>query len=103
MEVLELAEGRRRFSRAVVIRLARAAASEELLLALKEIVAAHRGPLPLYIELSGNGDGSGRTLIRAGEDLSVSMDDAMRRDLDNLLGDGHVVLAANGAGYTVKI
>jgi hypothetical protein len=31
------------------------------------------------------------------------MDEAMRRDLENLLGDGHVVLAANGQGFTVKI
>jgi len=117
-EVLDLAEGQRRLSRAVVIRLHRGAVNEEVLMALREAVAAHPGPVPLYIEFDGparQGDApptggqavaspaDSRTLIRASESLSVSMDEAMRRDLENLLGDGHVVLAANGQGFTVKI
>ena len=101
MEVLGLAEGQRRFSKAVVIRVLEQALTDELLAALKEAVAAHPGPLPLYIELEQRS--GGRTLIRAGESLSVSMDEALRRRLDDLLGDGHVVLAANGSGATVKI
>jgi DNA polymerase-3 subunit alpha len=100
-EVIDLAEGQRRFSKAVVIRLLDEALTDELLMALRETVAAHPGPMPLYIELQQRGNG--RTLIRASEDLCVSMDDALRRDLDNLLGDGHVVLAANGNGVAVKI
>jgi DNA polymerase-3 subunit alpha len=100
-EIIDLAEGIRRFAPSVTIRLLDKALTDELLMALRETVAAHPGPMPLYIELEQRGNG--RTLIRAGESLSVSMDDALRRDLDNLLGDGHVVLAANGNGVTVKI
>jgi len=100
-EVLDLAEGRRRLSKSVVIRLFRAAITDELLLALAETIAAHRGPLPVYIELADSGHG--RTVIRAGENYSVSMDEGLRRDLDNLLGDGHLLLAANGNGAAVKI
>ncbi|MCX5655475.1 MAG: OB-fold nucleic acid binding domain-containing protein, partial [Planctomycetota bacterium] len=100
-EIIDLAEGQRRFSKAVVIRLLDQTLTDELMTALRETVAAHPGPMPLYIELQSRGNG--RTLIRASESLSVSMDDALRRDLDNLLGDGHVVLAANGNGVAVKI
>jgi DNA polymerase-3 subunit alpha len=100
-EVLDLADGRRRFSKAVVIRLYESALSDELLLALREALAAHPGPLPLYLELE-NESGS-RTLIRTGDHFNVSMDAAFQKDLDNLLGDGHVVLAATGRGHTVKI
>jgi DNA polymerase-3 subunit alpha len=100
-EVLELTEGQRRFSKAVVIRLLDQALTDELLMSLRETVAAHPGPMPLYLEIQQRGNG--RTLIRASESLSVSMDDALRRELDNLLGDGHVVLAANGNGVAVKI
>jgi DNA polymerase-3 subunit alpha len=100
-EIMDLAEGRKKFSRAVVIRLFKAALSDELLMALKETVLAHPGPVPLYIELED--EAHERTLIRAGEGMGVSMDETLQRDLGDLLGDGHVVLAANGSGYTVKI
>jgi len=100
-EVLDLADGRRRFSKAVVIRLYESALTDELLLALREALAAHPGPLPLYLELEN--ESSGRTLILAGNHFNVSMDAAFQKDLDNLLGDGHVVLAANGRGHTVKL
>jgi DNA polymerase-3 subunit alpha len=100
-EVLDLDEGRRKFSKAVVIRLFEEALGDELLMALRETVATHPGPLPLYIELED--EAGGRTLIRAGDNLRVSMDAALKRDLDNLLGDGHVVLAANGSGHTIKV
>jgi len=100
-DVIEMAEGIRKFAPSVTIRLLDEALTDELLMALRETVAAHPGPMPLYIELQSRGNG--RTLIRASEDLCVAMDDALRRDLDNLLGDGHVVLAANGNGVAVKI
>ena len=100
-EIMDMAEGRKQFSRAVVIRLFKAALSDELLMALKETVLAHPGPVPLYIELED--ESHERTLIRAGEEMGVSMDETLQRDLGDLLGDGHVVLAANGSGYTVKI
>ena len=100
-EVLDLDAGRRKFSKAVVIRLFEEALTDELLMALRETVAAHPGHLPLYIELEDRS--GGRALIRAGDNLRVSMDVAFHRDLDNLLGDGHVVLAANGSGHMIKV
>jgi DNA polymerase-3 subunit alpha len=100
-EVLDIETGRKRFSRAVVIRLHEEALNDEMLMTLKETLAAHPGPLPLYIELASRDHG--RTLIRAGEGLSVSMDASLQKDLDNLLGDGHLVLAANGTGHTAKV
>jgi len=61
----------------------------------------HSGSLPLYLELES--PGGGRTLIRAADEFKVSMDDSFRRDLADLLGDGHAVLAANSRGRTVKV
>ena len=99
-EILDLEEGRRKFSKAVVLRLYEKALTDELMMALKETLLAHPGPMPLYLELE---NGIGRTLIRAGDGFNVSMDDSLAHDLDNLLGDGHVMMAANGGGYTVKL
>jgi DNA polymerase-3 subunit alpha len=100
-EVLDLDEGRRKFSKAVVIRLFEEALGDELLMALRETVASHPGPLPLYIELEDKA--GGRALIRAGDNLRVSMDAAFRRDIESLLGDGHMMLTANGSGHTIKV
>jgi DNA polymerase-3 subunit alpha len=100
-EVLSFEDGRRRLARAVVIRLHESALNGELLTALHAVLVTHPGPLPLYIELE---DASGgRTLIRAADDFHLAMDDALREDLDNLLGSGHVVLAANDQGRMVKV
>jgi hypothetical protein len=100
-EVLDVAEGQRKFSNAVVIRLREEALDDQMLAALRKVLADHPGPLPLYLELEG--PNHARTLIRAGEDLRVAMDEALGRDLEDLLGDGHVVLTANGRGAMVKL
>jgi DNA polymerase III subunit alpha len=100
-EVMGLEEGRRRLSKAVVIRLHADALTDERLIALRDMLGAHPGPLPLYLEVDMR-DG-GRTIIRAGEHFKVSMDPALQHDLANLLGDGHVIMAANGRGHTAKV
>ena len=78
-EVLDLEEGRRQLSKAVVIRLHAASLTDERLMALREVLAAHPGPLPLYLDLEN--PGAGRTLIRAGDTFKVSMDPALHHDL----------------------
>jgi DNA polymerase-3 subunit alpha len=100
-EILDVSEGQRRFSNAVVIRLREADLDEEILAALRRTLAAHPGPLPLYLELES--PSRTRTLIRAGDNLRVAMDEALERDLENLLGDSHVILTANGAGAIVRL
>ena len=100
-EVLDVDEGQRKFSNAVVLRLREEGLDDEMLAALRKVLAAHAGPLPLYLELEGpNGT---RTLIRASDTLRVAMDEALERDLENLFGDGHVILTANGRGAMVKL
>jgi DNA polymerase III subunit alpha len=100
-EVLDLDEGRQRLSRAVVVRLSAAALTDERLMALRDVVTAHPGPSPLFIELVGAS--GGRTLIRAGDSLKVSLSGRLRQDLDRLLGDGHVVLTTNGQGHAAQV
>jgi len=100
-EVLDLAEGQRRLTKAVVIRLNGGGFDEALLAALRNVLVAHPGPLPVFLELARAGHG--KVLIRAGDALRVSMDAACQRDLAELLGDDHAILTANGSGYTVKL
>jgi len=100
-EVLDLAEGQRQLTKAVVIRLNGNSYDQVLLEALRKILAAHPGPLPVFLELTRQGHG--KVLIRAGDAIRVSMDAACHRELAELLGDDHAVLTANGSGYTVKL
>ena len=100
-EVLDAAEGQRRLSSAVVIRLYEEDLDEPMLVALRRVLATHPGPLPLFLELERASHA--KTLIRGGDALRVQVDDALERDLDNLLGSGHVFLTANSSGYMVKL
>ncbi|HUU91257.1 MAG TPA: hypothetical protein VM238_08615, partial [Phycisphaerae bacterium] len=69
--------------------------------AVRDVLAAHPGGLPVFLQLETSGNG--KTLIRAGEHLRVTMDSRFQRDLANLLGDGHTVLATNGTGIMVEV
>ena len=100
-EVLDVAEGQRRLASAVVVRLTEEGLDEAMLGALRNVLAAHPGPLPVFLQLE-NAAGT-KTLIRASENLRVTMDAALARDLNDLLGNGHTVLTANGSGYLVKL
>jgi len=100
-EVLDVNEGQRRFTNAVVLRLREEGLDAEMLAALRKVLGEHPGPLPLYLELEGANHA--RTLIRASDSLRVAMDEALERDLENLFGDGHVILTANGRGSMVKL
>ncbi len=100
-EVLDVAEGKRRLSSAVVLRLADADADERVLRALAETLQAHPGPLPVYLELAA--PAGGKTLIRAGEAFRVTMDPGLERDLGDLLGPDDRVLTTNGHGVMVGL
>ena len=100
-QVFTLEEGQRALTKAVVIRLHEVGLDDALMENLRQVLAAHPGTVPIYIELVSRTHG--RTTLRAGDTLSVSADAAFQRDLDNLLGDGHVVLTANGSGHTLKV
>ena len=99
--VLTLEEGRRTLTQSVVIRLHEVGLNNELMENLRQVLAAHPGTVPIFIELVSRTHG--RTTLRAGDDLRVSADAAFQRDVANLLGDGHVVLTANGHGHLARV
>jgi len=99
--LLTLEEGQRTLTQSVVIRLHEVGLDDALMENLRQVLAAHPGTVPIYIELVSRTHG--RTILRAGDDLRVSADAAFQRDVANLLGDGHVVLTANGSGHTLKV
>ncbi len=100
-EVIDVDEGTRRFSTALVVRLTEDGLDDRMLKALRDILQRHRGPLPVYLELDH--PARGKTLIRAGDDLRVTLSADLQRDLANLLGDDHTVLAANGSGIMARL
>jgi len=100
-EVFDVAEGKRRLSSAVVLRLAEADTDERVLRALADALRAHPGPLPVYLELES--PAAGKTLIRAGEAFRVTMDQGLERALGDLLGPGDRVLTTNGHGVMVGL
>ena len=124
-EVLDVAEGRRRLAAAVVIRLADEGLDEAVLRALADILARHPGPLPVYLELQTPDHAAPdaaapapapaaalapvttitKTLIRAGDRFHVTMDEALERELADLLGtgNGNRVLTTNGHGIMVGL
>jgi DNA polymerase-3 subunit alpha len=100
-EVLALADGPRALAKAVVIRLHEAGLSEGLLEGVCQVLKAHPGGVPVYLELVS--PTHGRTLIQAGDALRVSLDTDFQRDLRQLLGEEHLVLAANTSGTIAKV
>jgi DNA polymerase-3 subunit alpha len=98
-EVLSLADGRQSLTRAVVIRLHEAGLEEGQVERVRDLVAAHRGGVPVFVELVSRTHG--RTLIQAGEDYRVSLDESFQRDVTDLLGTEHLLLTANGDGVMV--
>ena len=100
-EVFTLADGQRKLTTAVVIRLHEVGLDDRMMESLCDVLRTHPGPVPLYIELVSRTHG--KTVIRAGETLSVAADGAFQRDVENLLGEDHLVLAANGHGHLAKI
>ena len=99
-EVLTLQEGRQALTKAVIVRLHEEVLGEGQLDAIRTILSAHPGGVPVYVELVSRTHG--RTLIQAEAALSVSLDDSLRNDVRNLLGDEHLLLTANSGGVMIR-
>ena len=100
-DVYTLEEGQRALTQAVVLRLHEVGLDDELMENLRKVLAAHPGNVPLFIELVSRTHG--RTTLRAGDDLRVSADAAFQRDIEALLGEEHLILAANGHGQVARV
>jgi len=99
--VLALEEGQRTLTQSVVIRLHEVGLDDALMKNLRQVLAAHPGTVPIYLELVSRTHG--RTILRAGDSLRVSADAAFQRDVEALLGEEHLVLAANGHGNLARV
>jgi len=100
-EVFDVTEAPGRLSSAVVVRLGKDGLDEAMLTAVRDVLAAHPGGLPVFLQLETAGNG--KALIRVGDHLRVAMDGGLQRDLAGLLGNGHTVLATNGSGVMVEL
>jgi DNA polymerase-3 subunit alpha len=100
-EVLDVHEGRRQLARAVVVRLSEKGLDEAMFQAVRRTLAAHPGPVPVYVQLE-NAEGE-RCMIRAHDDLRVTLDGRLEESLGALLGTDHALLVANTAGNMVQV
>ena len=100
-EVFDVAEGKRRLSSALVIRLSNGGLDQAVMQAIADALRAHPGPVPVYLQVEN--PAGAKTLIRAGETYRVTMDADLQRALDDLLGPGDCLLAANGHGIMVGL
>jgi len=100
-DVYTLEEGQLALTQAVVLRLHEVGLDDELMDNLRKVLAAHPGTVPIYIELVSRTHG--RTILRAGDSLRVSANAAFQHDVEALLGEEHLVLAANGHGQVARV
>jgi DNA polymerase-3 subunit alpha len=87
-EILPLAEAAERSTEAVTLRLP-ADLPAETLERLADLVMAHRGPTPLFLELCR--EPSLQVLLRADDDLSVRPDASFGSAVEEILGPGSLV------------
>ncbi|MHC4884675.1 MAG: DNA polymerase III subunit alpha [Planctomycetota bacterium] len=61
-----------------------------------ELIKAHKGDVPIYFDVKTH-DGSS-VYLRAGRQFGVQPSTILRKDIDSLLGEGHVLFAAAPLG-----
>jgi DNA polymerase-3 subunit alpha len=100
-EVLSVDEGVRQWATAISLRLKTEDLDEAMLNALRQVLQRHPGSLYVHIEMEK--PNHSRTIIRAGDNLRVAMNESFERDIKDLLGGDHLVLVANGGGVQVRL
>jgi hypothetical protein len=94
-ELIPLGEVAERTTEAVTLRLP-ADLAPAALERLADVVLAHRGPAPLFLELTR---GSAlQVLLRADEEMSVRPDQRFATAVEDLLGPGSLVRRVRAAG-----
>ena len=90
-EIAPLAEKKEKGLSRADVYLAGPGCSPHLLISLREILSRHAGECPVFLHIRApQGE---ETVIAAGERFQVSMDEELKRDLEALLGNGHVSFA----------
>ena len=91
-QVVGVAEAAEKLTGSLCVTVREQGLEEELLVKLREIVAGHTGPVPLYIELRT--PNAVRVLVRAGPKLAVRPDADCLGRLKGLVGEDRLAFAA---------
>jgi len=95
-EIIPVEKAAEILTRRVVIRLSTAGLEDAKLSGLRTVMAAHPGPCPVFLDVK---DTHGKSaVIRAASSLFVSASDQLVRDVERLLGAGHVMLVGAASG-----
>ncbi len=87
-EIVPLDEVPKRFTRLIAINLKTAGLGPDVFKEVRRILTEHKGTTPVYVTLQ---DPKGRmTVIDSGENLKVSISDALFEELEHLLGENVV-------------
>jgi len=100
-EVIPLADAPARMTTAIVLKLDRTRHDVEVLRRLKPLLARHRGPTPVFVQVSSNGDGS--VLLSLPKDQFIRFTPAMVSDLELLLGAASVEPCGPGTRRAKRI
>jgi DNA polymerase-3 subunit alpha len=76
------------------------ALEDETLTALRDLLKSRPGKTPVHIELTTSA--GAHAVIKVGDTLHVGPDAALVADIDNLLGEGHLILVG-GSGPVVPV
>jgi DNA polymerase-3 subunit alpha len=88
-EILTIEAALARFQGGVILHLERS--DEERLEELRALLARHRGPSPVWLQVTGDDGGSRR--VRCGEGVRIALSEGFAREADRVLGRGKVRVA----------
>jgi hypothetical protein len=96
-EVIPIDKVHQELAGSVTVRLPPGAAGEEVLYGLRDVLSAHPGSCPVYIQVRT--EGGHWVSLRAGSENHVAPSDRLVADIDNLFGgEHHVTFTPHGDG-----
>ena len=100
-EVIPLAEATSRLSTALVLKLDRTQHDAGMISRLAPLLKQNRGNLPVFVQVPFNG--SGTITVKLSSDWLVKAAEALRQDMDRLLGSGAVQFVGAGTKRIRKL
>jgi DNA polymerase-3 subunit alpha len=93
-EILPISEAIPRLTTNIALKFDATKHNDEMLKEVKSLLAKHKGPLRVYAQLV-TGDGN-KVTLQLPKDLSVRPSNALQQDVDQLLGNGTLLLIGEG-------
>ena len=93
-EVIPVSAAASKLATHLVLKLDHAMHKPDIIGELRPLLAKHRGTLPVFVQINGNGNGP--VILKLGQDYGVRASSQLADDLELLLGSGAVQLSGPG-------